>query len=184
MNRTEGKSLTRRETLRRMALTSGAFAGLPLLSTLSACSPGVAKEISPHAELIAEISEIIIPETDTAGAKTAGVPHYIQSVVGTYYNEQQRAEFLDGLKVFDEMAHSHGAESFIAAPQSVQHQILAELDGSRDHAVWPELRSMAIFGYYTSEAASDELLYDPVPGQYDGDADFSTIGRAWLINGI
>lgn len=188
MHQTDDKLITRRETLRRMVLTSGAFAGLPLMSTLSACSPEVAKQLSPHTELLAEISELIIPETDTAGAKSAGVPAYIQSVVGTYYSEQARNDFLKNLKLFDEMAHSHGVESFIAAPKGVQQQILSELDArnntSQQHEIWHQLRSMVIFGYYTSEAASDELLYDPVPGKYDGSVDFNDIGRAWLINGI
>ncbi len=180
--------LTRRETLRRMLVASGGVAGLPLMSTLGACSADIAREFSPHAELIAEISELIIPETDTAGAKSAGVPEYVQAVVGTFYTKAARDEFIQNLALFDEMAHSRNQESFLSAPKDVRQRILGELDADDRQdgrrKIWRELRSMVIFGYYTSEAAADELLYDPIPGRYDGSADFNEIGRAWLIRGI
>lgn len=40
------------------------------------------------------------------------------------------------------------------------------------------LKQLTILGYYTSEIGStQELIYDPVPGSYDGDVDFYEQGR-------
>jgi hypothetical protein len=181
-------ALSRRDALRRILKTTGGVASLPLLSTLSACSPDVAKELSPHMALIEAISEMIIPETDTPGAITAGVPAYIQAVIGTHYTDAERGRFIEALKVFDELAHDQNSASFIAATATVKDKILNTLDrgntSTKGHAIWREIRSMVIFGYYTSEAASDDVLYEAVPGRYDGSADFADIGRAWMIRGI
>jgi len=37
-----------------------------------------------------------------------------------------------------------------------------------------------VLGYYTSEAgATTELAFNPVPGRYDGNVDFATLGKQW-----
>ncbi len=180
--------VTRRDALRRILKTTGVAATLPLMSTLGACTPEVEKQLSPYMALIEEISELIIPETDTPGAKSAGVPAYIQAVIGSHYTETERTRFIESLTIFDEMAHAENVESFVSASADVKHKILSALDNqgpsTKGHAIWREIRSMVIFGYYTSEAASEDVLYEAVPGKYDGNVDFSEIGRAWMIRGI
>ena len=58
-----------------------------------------------------------------------------------------------------------------------------------DFALWGEhplegrdffnqLKSLTVLGYYTSEVGiENELIYDPIPGSYDGSADFQTTGK-------
>jgi hypothetical protein len=188
MDHNKNTIITRRDALRCILKTTGVTATLPLMSTLGACTPEVEKQLSPYMALIEEISELIIPETDTPGAKSAGVPAYIQAVIGSHYTDTERAHFIDNLAVFDEMAHAENVESFVSASTDMKHKILRSLDNqnapSKEHAIWREIRSMVIFGYYTSEAASDDVLYEAVPGKYDGNVDFSEIGRAWMIRGI
>jgi len=41
-----------------------------------------------------------------------------------------------------------------------------------------QIKSLTILGYYTSEVGIDnELIYDPVPGSYDGSVDFQSVGK-------
>ena len=58
-----------------------------------------------------------------------------------------------------------------------------------DFALWGEhplegrdffnqLKTLTVLGYYTSEVGiENELIYDPIPGSYDGSADFKTMGK-------
>ena len=58
-----------------------------------------------------------------------------------------------------------------------------------DYALWgnrplegrdffDQLKSLTILGYYTSEVGvKNELIYDPIPGTYDGSVDFSKLGK-------
>jgi hypothetical protein len=174
---------SRRRALKTLAFATGGAVSLPLMSTLSACSPEIKQELSPFMDLIEDVSEMIIPQTDTPGAVAASVPAYIEALVGTHYTPEEREAFKTGLKVFDEMAHLKSASRFLAASDAAKTLILEELD--RDGAaIWQQLKQAVAFGYYTSEAAAEELQYDPIPGQYDGDADLSAVGRAWLTTGI
>lgn len=58
-----------------------------------------------------------------------------------------------------------------------------------DYALWgnsplesrgffEQIKSLTILGYYTSEVGiENELIYDPIPGTYDGSADFNDTGK-------
>lgn len=173
--------LTRRDTLRGLAFT--ASASLPTMAALSACTPAVRQELSPYMALITHISERIIPRTDTPGAIDAGVPAYIEALVGTHYTEVERDAFKTGLTIFDTLAHEGGTKSFLTANADLQTDILTQLD-TAENTVWMQLKQAVAFGYYTSEAAAQELQYDAIPGRYDGDIPLEEVGRAWLTTGI
>lgn len=179
---------TRRRALSSLLLASGGLAALPMMSSLSACSPAVEQALAPTMDVIDIISEMIIPATDTPGAMEAGVPAYIKAVVGTHFSNLEREQFQMDMRVFDQMAMQRGAKSFLSADLEVRTDILQDLDNSpatqAGHRIWQQIKQMTVFGYYTSEVAADELNYDPVPGEYDGDANMADIGRAWLTTGI
>ena len=45
-------------------------------------------------------------------------------------------------------------------------------------AFFDQMKSLTILGYYTSEVGiENELIYDPIPGSYDGSANFSDTGK-------
>jgi len=174
---------SRRDTLKTLLYSASGAASLPLMSTLAACSPDIKQELSPYMELITHISELIIPRTDTPGAIDAGVPAYIEALVGTHYVPDERERFKTGLSIFDERAHSQSTASFLTANTEQQANILTTLD-LEAHPIWMELKRVVVFGYYTSEAATEELQYDPIPGRYVGDIKLADVGRAWLTTGI
>ncbi|NOT77073.1 MAG: gluconate 2-dehydrogenase subunit 3 family protein [Cyclobacteriaceae bacterium] len=55
---------------------------------------------------MSEVAQIIIPKTDTAGAKEAGVPGFIDQILRECYKEKDQQRYLEGLKAFDEEANS------------------------------------------------------------------------------
>jgi hypothetical protein len=48
-------------------------------------------------KIVAEIAEIIIPKTDTPGAKDVGVPAFIEMMLKDCYKEPEQLSFLEGL---------------------------------------------------------------------------------------
>lgn len=190
---------------RRAALKGGLATalGLPAMATaLAACTPAQLRLSSDYSELLVKVSDLVIPQTDTPGALAAGVPDYVRAVVGAFLTDEEQASFKAGLTGFDELAHELKAESFLAAATDQQIEVLKVLDaGAGDFALeddteaasdeeadkwtsWSRLRDMIVFGYYTSEVATEELRFDEIPGRYVGDVPLQEVGRAWLSRGV
>src|SRR5438445_13739820 len=58
---------------------------------------GTLSALNPHQnETVATIAELIIPKTDTAGAREAGVPAFIDVMVADWGDHDQRKTFTAG----------------------------------------------------------------------------------------
>ncbi|MGA8028608.1 MAG: gluconate 2-dehydrogenase subunit 3 family protein [Bryobacteraceae bacterium] len=113
-------------------------------------------------QLISRIADLIIPETDTPGAIGAGVPAYIDLVIGRDLDQQLLVA--DGLRWLDSQAGGR----FIDLPEEQQLSILQPLceasdtDTNRSRSVqaFALLKRLTADGYYTSKIGLiDELGY-------------------------
>ena len=132
-------------------------------------------------KLIGEVAEMIIPETDIAGAKTALVDRYIDSMLEAF-PEEDRKMFLDGLSLFDMKSQELNEKSFMDADEDQRKRVLdamvEESKNSDGPHIWNLMKEGTVSGYCQSEAGATQLLtYDPVPGPYQGCIDFSTVGK-------
>jgi hypothetical protein len=147
--------------------------------------------------LVARLSELVIPTTDTPGAIEAGVPDFIDQIVSEWYTEAERTIFLDGLTALEAESRTRHGKPFLECSEAEQvallewsqaqappretgmtamfQQMLAE-----DAPFFPKLRELTVVGYYTSRiGAAQELAYVEIPGRYDGDYPAARLGRAW-----
>lgn len=177
---TNASAMDRRSLLRGTVTVAGAAIVLPSLAGLAGCS-SPAPEFAQHLDLISAVTDRIIPATDTGGALAAKVPEYIAAVFEQHFTEDQQREFVGGLNAFTDAG-------FVKASPEQQDDILSGFAsaGASDpgNAIFQQLRDMTIFGFYTSEVATEELAYEELPGRYDGCVPFSEIGRAWLDRGV
>lgn len=115
-------------------------------------------------ETVVALCDLIIPATDTPGAKAAQVNRYIDLMLGQSPSETQR-KFLEGLAWLDGYAlRTHGAP-FVNCPAAQQTALLESLDPAGRPS--GELRSGVQFfreikrwtsrGYYTSKTGIDDL---------------------------
>src|SRR3989442_8969365 len=59
---------------------------------------GTLRALNPHQnETVATIAELIIPKTDTPGAREAGVPAFIDVMLADWGDERQRETFTAGV---------------------------------------------------------------------------------------
>jgi len=113
-------------------------------------------------ETVIALSELIIPATDTPGAKAAKVNEFIDLMLHDVAEDHGHS-FLMGLGWLDGHAiRNHGAP-FVKCTEQQQVEILRSLDGATDPNLKPgadffqQVKTYTVEGYYTSRIGIDEL---------------------------
>jgi gluconate 2-dehydrogenase gamma chain len=185
--------LNRRDTLRGLALTVGISATGWAERALAAAAPAPALTWTPtaltleQAKLLDVVAELIIPATDTPGARDAGVPRFIDRAVADYYDKGQVEQLLGGLARMDADAQAAHGAAFVALAPEQQVGLLTTYDqqagiarSSGQGHFFTALEDMVTVGYFTSDpGATVALKYEPVPGAYHGCVPLAEVGRAW-----
>lgn len=139
---------------------------------------------------VVALTELIIPETETPGAKSARVNEFMDLIIAEWFSEEERAHFLAGLADVDARTQKLFREDFVDAAEDQQKEILLLLGeemlsetaaladsprGYRGSSPEPEnnfyfnFRGLALTGYFTSEAGFKQQLHDEIiPGHFDG----------------
>ena len=166
----------RREALRKFAAGAVGAASMPLwAASLSAQARAQAHAHAADAAIAAQawtpavltprqndavtaLTEVIIPETDTPGAKAALVNRFVDRVLSTA-SATEREQFVQGLTWLDERCRVRFGRDLAAATASEQAALLTPLAEAGTHpaedapgvAFFRALKSMTISGYYTTE---------------------------------
>ncbi len=195
--------MLRRELIKRSLIAATAFVSPTVAAAVEAGVSGHQKRksasvLSPmQRQMVSVLSELIIPKTDTPGALDAGVPDFIDVIVSEWYRPGERDIFLKGLQSLEDFCRAKGV-AFIDADESLQSDALKHSEkesmnyrspagaeaafGKTDEKTpfFKKLKELVVLGYYTSEiGATQELVYNPAPGYFDGDYDFEKVGRQW-----
>jgi gluconate 2-dehydrogenase gamma chain len=192
--------MDRREALRRTALLMGGVVSAPtIMGVLKGCTAQPGIDWKPvflsdqQASVVSTVSEIIIPRTDTPGAKDVGVPSFIDKVLKEVYSEEDQKFFTDGLDAFNEQAKKEYDEEFEDLDEEDQavlvkktHDAAVEAENTTDPA--PKrpfillMKELTMLGFFTSEPGATQVLqYNPVPGAYKGCIPLSEAGngKSW-----
>jgi gluconate 2-dehydrogenase gamma chain len=195
--------LRRREVLKRAAmLLGGAISAPAILGVLQGCADrkeepatgeAPAKPWAPkfftatQLAVIAEIAEIILPKTDTAGARDALVPQFIDSMLADVYPVDDQERFRAGLAKFEAdaaAASDAGGKSFLdqAADRRVtvvKASLSAELDGERHPKPFMLMtRELTLLGFFNSRVGVEQFTdYQPVPQKYHGCVPLQTMKK-------
>jgi glucoside 3-dehydrogenase (cytochrome c) hitch-hiker subunit len=176
--------MKRRQALKLLAAT----AALPLLShnafslfrAVHDDLPQTAglRTLNPHQNAtITVMSELIIPQTDTPGAKAARVNEFIDVILTDWYEDGERANFLTGLADIDTRSQTLFTKDFVSASPEQQTQLLTELDKDvtrvqstgRRHQRNPgkeeffvSMKQLTLVGYYTSQIGFEQELHQSI----------------------
>jgi len=118
-------------------------------------------------ETVVALTEAIIPQTETAGAKAALVNRFVDAVLDDA-DAHERKEFTRGLAWVDERSQALFGADFIAAPAEQQNALLTIMSSGKAKSVadqigaefFQAIKSMTITGYYTSEIGMKQELGD------------------------
>lgn len=176
--------LDRRKLLKNVALMTG---GVLSSSVIAGVMSGALAQESIKVDnpvfsqdqlrLVAELANMIIPDTDTPGARAALVHDYIHAIVGDWYNDAERANFTAGLNSIDAY--------FLEQSINTKTEIMEILDNEvrtdpSQKTFFEEFKELTLIGYFTSQiGAEEELRYEQYPGPYQGCVPFEQVGKTW-----
>lgn len=189
--------MNRREAIQRAGMVLGyAIAAPTLMGVLNGCKATPELAFKPvflsedQARLVAEVAEIIIPKTDTPGAKDVGVPGFIDLMLKDCYKKEDQDRFLAGLTEFDNAAKAAYGDLFLdldAAQQAEHvkktHDAAIEATRSGELKERPFIlmtKELTVTGFFTSEVGATQILqYVAVPGAYHGCLPLAEVGKTW-----
>ncbi|MEM6647517.1 MAG: gluconate 2-dehydrogenase subunit 3 family protein [Bacteroidota bacterium] len=170
-------------------LTGGALSASTMAAVMSGCRPRASEGeawqpramSADQAETLATAADLIIPPTDTPGARAAGAHEYIDMMLADFHDATYRADFVAGIDEIDATALADHGAAFTTLAKADQVAMLSAMEAVQD-PFWPVLKEQVIVGYYTSElGATQELQYLRVPGQFKGCMPLAEAGngRTW-----
>ena len=190
------ETISRRRALQQVALLLGGAISAPtvagVFSTATrrawAASPAWApRTLSPaQLELVATLAEHIVPQTETPGARAAGVHRFVDTLLTDHYSAAERDRFLAGLAGLDAQGRARYGKPLVQATTEQQLALLRELDAAaytagrgEDGWFFRRVKELTLVGYYTSEIGAMQELHVSPFGTYRGDIPYTSVGRAW-----
>ncbi len=196
--------MNRREALKNIGLSAGYIATTPtIISLLQSCQKEITLDWTPEllsidqGKALEKIVDLIIPETDTPGAKSLHIPMFIDKYVNNVFEKEKTQIFSHGmLTIFKELGISDEKtiddvaiteydtllSKYLRLPREKQREHKKEMASvksvndlktiSQESIAFnflSSVRSLSIFGFRTSEEIAKNVLnYLPVPGEYVG----------------
>jgi Gluconate 2-dehydrogenase subunit 3 len=178
--------MQRREALRLLASTT-AIPLIPrqafsLFQAVHDQLPGNAalKTLNEHQNAtVTVIAEMIIPQTETPGAKAARVNEFIDVILSNWYEPAEKSAFMDGLTDVDVRSRNFFGQDFIGCNQQQQVQLLEALEDEvpitrtlrakrgvrkppQQRNFFYMMKQLTLVGYYTSQIGFEQELHEQI----------------------
>jgi gluconate 2-dehydrogenase gamma chain len=198
--------MNRREAIQKATLALGYTISAPAITAvLNGCKPTPELNYQPvffnigQARLLSEVAEILLPRTETPGAKDAGVPAFIDKLLMEVYSKEDQEKFIAGMIEMDEDAKRIYGDRFNDCAPEQQKELVkkyhdaayaSKVDGASG-SFWDaakknerpfilKVKELTLLGFFTSEAGASQVLqYNQVPGPFKGCVPLAEVGKAW-----
>ena len=145
--------------------------------------------------LIAGIAELIIPRTDSPGAKDAKVEAFIINMIEFCSDRRTQNNFINGLQKLELYSVNEYGKDFMICPASEQLAVLTHFENTAlyQNNILNKIRNkligkpfimhfkeLTVEGYCTSyEGATKGLIYDYIPVSYESCIPLNPNQRSW-----
>ncbi len=185
--------MNRRDAIKKVAILLGGTLSAPTLMAMSHWeqktirnTEGVLFNLTElQRKIVAEVAEMIIPKTDTVGAKDVGVPAFIEMMLKDCYLQPEHLSFMEGVTALEqskflEMDASKRTDMLkkvetetkaIMKAREVKQTKMGDNDDKEDMKAlakglpfWRLMKELTLLGYFTSEGgikASFEYVQIP-----------------------
>ena len=150
-------------------------------------------------KIIAAMTEVVMPRTDTPGAIDAGVPGFVELMAADWFNDEERTIFLAGLADIETRIPVEYGASFDQLDSAQQLEVMETMEDEASDSSWYDfanvqrdfisdapficqIKELSIWGFFTSEVGGSQVLrYSAMPMYFDGDVPLSPDESSWLV---
>ena len=199
-----------RRDLLKMIMASTGFAmigGNAFAYELKSQVPLSATQFTPDdVILFNEVAEVILPRTDTPGAKDANVGLIALVLANDCYTNSQRKAFSDGLKQLNSLSQQEYGKPFLLLDDKQKLAFVKQLDQQAkdfNHSIkmyyvgtspferdavdadpvphfFTLIKQLTLFCFFTSKVGATKVLrFEAIPGTYNGALEYKKGDRAW-----
>jgi Gluconate 2-dehydrogenase subunit 3 len=172
--------MNRRDAIKQAAILLGGTLSAPTLMAMSRFeqktslyTEGVLFNLTElQRKIVAEVAEMIIPKTDTVGAKDVGVPAFIELMLKDCYAQPEHLSFMEGVMALEEskfldMDASMRTEKLkkveaetkaMMKAREVKQTKMGDNDDKEEMKAapkgipfWRLMKELTLLGYFTSE---------------------------------
>lgn len=176
--------MKRRKAIQLGALSLGAFFSreLAVLAQQPSLLAGASSATTLDQELLlAELADLIIPNTETPGAKAAGVEKFIIRVLRDCHKPEEQKQFYHSLAQVEADGVQTFGLPFLQLNTKQRTELLTRCT-VRDKPFFLKLKQLTVTGYFTSEiGASKALAYLPIPGKFIGSVPMEPGQKTWAL---
>ena len=171
------KLIKRRTVLRNLLIIAGGAMVLPACYRNSGKASIALQDLTISEEeedLLAELTETLIPETSTPGAKSLKLHLFVLKMVDDCYTADNQKLFMEGLTSFKDHFKKQAGTSFADASPEKRQEVLKAIQDSKkkDDPVkkfYDITKSKTIQGYLNSKYVMTNIVkYELVPARYNG----------------
>ncbi len=189
--------MNRRTVLRNVALMLGSALSAPTLMAMEHFKQANSPKIwnadfiltETQRRIIGEVAEMILPKTDTPGAKEAGVPAFIEMMLKDCYTAPDQLSFLSGVTELENA-------KFLAMDMVKRTEMLKDLEAKTKEMMklrevkqtkmgdnedkeimkvqpqglpfWRLIKELTLLGYFTSEIGTkSSFTYVQIPSKFE-----------------
>jgi hypothetical protein len=151
--------------------------------------------LKEHKELISILTDLILPRTETPGAKDANVSETLIKIVENCFDSKSQQTFINGLYDIEEYTESTYGILFKDCKINIQNTILQKFEKKEQINVrviskiknklfglgfFSILKELSVECFFTSEiGATNALNYDYIPGKYIGCLNIPSNQKCW-----
>ncbi len=178
--------MNRRDLIKNIAIISGGlFVGSNFLLTSCKRDDAGALVLSEDLmKLLTEISDTIIPETETVGAKAVDSAEFIKKVFQDIYSEKEQQDFINALHLINDEAKKTEGKEFVELNAQKRAEIFNKVKDPKNTG-FLSMYQMVLFAYLTSEKGMQaSFRYTPVPGAQHGEIPYKKGDKMFIgLNG-
>jgi len=177
--------MNRRKAIRNLAIVSGGLITLPQWIVSCGVSDTTIHQTSfsiGEQEILASITDTIIPTGNSIGALLVGVDKFLQKLIDDCYEKDVQDNVKTQLNALENSAKAINKKPFVDCTQSQRQELLLKLSTSakkEEKDFFDLVKSETIRGFNTSQKVMQEYLgYKVAPGHYYGCVDVKSADHA------